>query len=149
MLYLLRFNFTLKHVSETKMEKVDKLSRRPDWKVETRNDNDNQILMKEQWIYSLVEVIIEEPEVDIVKKKARGKDKKIVRVVEEMKKVEVKELWGEEWQIKGDLILKEGKVYIPKDEALRVEIIQLYHNVPVAEHGGKWKTMKLVTRNYW
>jgi len=27
-----------------------------------------------------------------VKKKARGKDKKIVRVVEEMKKVEVKEL---------------------------------------------------------
>jgi len=30
------------------MEKVDKLSRRPDWKVETRNDNDNQILMKEQ-----------------------------------------------------------------------------------------------------
>ena len=32
-LYLSRFDFTLKHVAETKMEKVDGLSRRSDWKV--------------------------------------------------------------------------------------------------------------------
>jgi len=35
------------------------------------------------------------------------------------------------------------------NKELRVEIIQLHHNVPVAGHGGKWKTMELVTRNYW
>ena len=29
-----------------------------------------------------------------------------------------------------------------------MEIIQLYHNVPVAKHGGKWKMIELVTRNY-
>jgi len=29
----------------------------------------------------------------------------------------------EEWQIEGDLVLKEGKVYVLKDEVLRVEII--------------------------
>ena len=40
-----------------------------------------------------------------------------------MKKVEVKKLRGEEWQIEGDLILKEGKVYIPKNKVLRMEII--------------------------
>ena len=34
-------------------------------------------------------------------------------------------------------MLKEGKVYVLKDEELRVEIIQLHHNTPVAEHGGK------------
>jgi len=33
--------------------------------------------------------------------------------------------------------LKEGKVYVPKDEELIVEIIQLYYNGPVAGHGGK------------
>ena len=33
-LYLSQFDFTLKHVAETKMEKVDGLSRRSDWKVE-------------------------------------------------------------------------------------------------------------------
>jgi len=32
-LYLSRFDFILKHVPETKMEKTDRLSRRPDWKV--------------------------------------------------------------------------------------------------------------------
>ena len=46
-LYLSRFNFTLKHVPEIKMKKADRLSRRPDWKVEAENDNDNQILIKD------------------------------------------------------------------------------------------------------
>jgi len=45
--------------------------------------------------------------------------------------------------------LKEGKMYIPKDVELRVEIIQLHHNVLVAGHGGQWKMVELVTRNYW
>jgi len=45
-------------------------------------------------------------------------------------------------------VLKEGKIYVPKDEILRVEIIQLYHDMLVARHKGKWKTTELVTRNY-
>ena len=71
------------------------------------------------------EVIIEGPEVEIVKKikKARSKDEKVVRVVEEIKKAGVKVLWGEEWQIEEELVLKEEKVYVPKDIELRTEII--------------------------
>jgi len=45
-LYLSRFDFTLKHVLGTKMEKADELSRRLDWKVGIENDNDNQVLLK-------------------------------------------------------------------------------------------------------
>ena len=41
------------------------------------------------------------------------------------------------------------KVYVPRDEELRAEIIQLHHNVPIARYEEKWKTVKLVTRNYW
>ena len=47
-LYLSRFNFILKHVLGIKMGKADKLSIRLDWKVETENDNNNQILIKDQ-----------------------------------------------------------------------------------------------------
>jgi len=72
-----------------------------------------------------------------------------VKVVEEIKNAGVKVLQGEEWQIEGNLVLKEEKVYISKDKNLRVEIIWLHHNVLVAEHKGKWKTTELVTRNYW
>jgi len=67
-LYLLRFDFTLKHVPGTKMGKADGLSRRLDWKVGTENDNSNQILIKNQWICSLSEVVIEGLEVEIVEK---------------------------------------------------------------------------------
>jgi len=44
---------------------------------------------------------------------------------------------------------KEGKVYMPKDDMLRVEIIRLHHNTPVGGHGGQWKMVELVTRNFW
>ena len=66
-----------------------------------------------------------------------------------MKKTRVKELRGEEWKIEEDLVIKEGKIYVPKDGELRAEIIWLHHDVPVAGHGGQWKTVELVTRNYW
>jgi len=33
--------------------------------------------------------------------------------------------------------LKEEKMYVPKDEKLKLEIIQLHHNMPVAGHGGR------------
>ena len=85
------------------------------------------------------EVVIEGLEVYILEKikKVRSKDKKVVRVVEEMKKEKVKMLQGDKWQIEGDLVLKEKKVYIPKVEELRAEIIWLYHDVPVVGHGGR------------
>jgi len=54
-----------------------------------------------------------------------------------MKKAGVKVLKEEEWQIEGDLMLKEGKMYMLKDKALRVEIIWLHHNVLIAGHEGK------------
>ena len=47
------------------------------------------------------------------------------------------------------LVLKEGRVYVPKNEKLRVEIIQLHHDTLIAGHGRQWKTVELVTRNYW
>jgi len=58
-------------------------------------------------------------------------------VVKEIKKAEVKALRNDEWQIEEDLVLKKGKVYIPKDKKLRVGIIWLHHNILVAEHKRK------------
>ena len=150
-LYLSRFDFTLKHIPETRMEKTDGLSRILDWKVGVERDNEDQVFIKDNWIHSIQEVVIERPEVEILEKikKARDKDKEIVRIVEEMKKAGVKVIQGEEWKIEEKLVLKEGKVYVPKDEKLRTEIIWLHYDVLMAGHGGKWKTVELVTRNYW
>ena len=150
-LYLSQFDFTLKHVPGTKMGKADGLSRRLDWKVGIERDNENQVFIKDNWIHRMQEVVVEGLEVDIVEKikKARSKDEDVVRVAEEMKKAGVKELQENEWQIEGELVLKEEKVYVPKDEELRAEVIQLHHDVLAVGHGGRWKIVELVTRNYW
>ena len=65
-----------------------------DWKVSVEKDNDNQVFIKDNWIYSIQEVVIEGPKVDLVEKikKARSKDENVVRVIEEIKKAEVREL---------------------------------------------------------
>ena len=93
-----RFDFSLKHMLGMRMGKANGLSRRPDWKVGVDKDNKNQVIIKDNWLHRIEEVIIEEPEVDIVEKikKARSKNKKVVRIVEKMKKAGVKVIQGEE-----------------------------------------------------
>ena len=51
-----------------------------------------------------------------------------------MKKTEVKVLRGNEWEIKEELVLKEEKMYMLKDEELRLEVIQLYYNMLAARY---------------
>jgi len=48
-----------------------------------------------------MEVVVEEPEETIKKniKRARGKDKEVVKIVEEMKKAGVRNLRGDKWEI--------------------------------------------------
>ena len=45
-LYLLQFNFALKHVLGKSMGKADRLSRRPDWQEGVEKDNEDQKLIK-------------------------------------------------------------------------------------------------------
>jgi len=58
-LYLLQFNFVLKHVPRKSMGKADRLSRRTDWQVGVEKDNEDQKLIKPEWIRG-TETIIEE-----------------------------------------------------------------------------------------
>ena len=66
-----------------------------------------------------------------------------------MNKAGVKMLRDKEQRKEDGLMLKERKVYMLKDEALRVKIIRLYHDIPIEGHGGQWKITEMVTRNFW
>jgi len=138
-LYLSRFDFVLKHISGSKMGKIDGLSRRPDWEVGVEKDNEEQMLVKKEWLevkrVRVTEVIIKG--VDLLDKvrKCEAKDNKVIKAMEEMKRAGVKMLRDEEWYQKDGLILKEGKVYVPKDKKLRAEMIRLYHDMPIGGYG--------------
>jgi len=143
----------LKHIPESRMGKADSLSRRPDWEVGVEKDNKDETLVKPKWLEARrmekVEVIIKG--VDLLEKvrESKVKDNEVVKVVEEMKRAEVKMLRDEEWREVDGVMYKEGKVYVPKDDKLRAEIIRLHHDMPVEEYGGQWKMVELVTQNFW
>ena len=81
-----------------RMGKVDGLSKKLDWKVRVERDNKNQKLIKEEWIRGIIEIVVKELEIMLVEKikRVREKDKKVVKVVENMKKARVKALRGDE-----------------------------------------------------
>jgi hypothetical protein len=42
-----------------------------------------------------------------------------------------------------------GKIYVPNDRDLRHCIIEQHHDMHIAGHAGRFKTLKLVSQNYW
>ena len=81
------------------MGRADSLSRRVDWVERVERDNENQVMLKEEWLeIRAMEQLVEGPGKEIVKKikKARDKDEKVIKAVEEIKKAGVKMLRNEE-----------------------------------------------------
>jgi len=123
------------------MGKIDSLSRRLDWEVGVERDNKDKTFVKKEWLENRrtekMEVIVER--IDLLEKikQSRVRDDKVVKAVEEMKQVGVKVLRDKEWRDIDSVIYKEEKVYVPKNEMLRAEIIRLHHNMPVGGHRGQ------------
>jgi len=65
----------------------------------------------------VIEILVERLK-EVLKEKTREKNKKIIKVVEKMKKIGVRNLKRDEWKIKENLVLKEGKVYILENEKI-------------------------------
>jgi len=96
-----------------------------------------------------VEIIVDRIDLLEEVRKLKVKDDKVVKAVEEMKRAGVKMLRNKEWREEYGVMYKEGKVYVPKDEKLRAEIIRLHHDTLIGGHGEQWKMVELVTRNFW
>ena len=54
-----------------------------------------------------------------------------------------------DWEQEDRLVTWKGRVYIPKDQGLRADIVKLHHDPPAVGHPGRYKTHELITRNYW
>ena len=85
----MRFDFTLKHVPGSKIEKADSLSRRPDWEVGIEKDNEDEMLVKPEWIEvrrtEAVEIIVDRIDLLEEVRKSKVKDDEVIKAAEEMK----------------------------------------------------------------
>ena len=134
-LYLLCFNFTLKHIPGKSIGKADRLSQRADWQEEVENNNEDRTLIRLEGVRG-VETLVEDRSLRKKIKKVQKGDKKVVKAVEELKRTGMKSLKDEEWSIEEEIVMKKEYIYIPEGE-LRGEVVCLYYNMPVGEHRGK------------
>jgi hypothetical protein len=54
-----------------------------------------------------------------------------------------------EWSESDGLLMFHGKIYVLKDRELRCHIIKQHQNTRIARHAGRFKTLELISRNYW
>jgi hypothetical protein len=54
-----------------------------------------------------------------------------------------------EWSESDGLLIFHGKIYVPNDRDLRRCIIKQHHDTHIDRHSGHFKTLKLVSCNYW
>jgi len=76
------------------MGKADGLSRRPDWQEGVEKNNEDQKLIKPEWIRG-AKTMIEERNLKKRIKRAQEGDERIVKAVEELKRVGIKTLKDE------------------------------------------------------
>ena len=84
-------------------------------------DNKDQKLIKPEWIREAKTIIEKENLKERIKKAQKGNEK-VVKAVEELKRVEIKMLKDKKWKIEDGIIMKKERIYVPERE-LREEII--------------------------
>jgi len=98
--------------------------------VGVEKDNEDQRLVKPEWLEvrktETVEIIVDGVDLLEEVRKSKVKDNEVVKAVEEMKRAGVKMLRNEKWREVDGVIYKKRKVYVPKDDKLRAEIIRLH-----------------------
>jgi len=79
----------LKHVLGSKIGKADSLSRRPDWEIRVEKDNEDETLVKLEWLKvrkaEVVEIIVDRIDLLEEVRKSKVKDDEVVKAVEEIK----------------------------------------------------------------
>ena len=111
------------------------------------NNNEDQTLIKPEQI-KRTKTLVEEDNLRDRIRKTQEKNKKVVKVVEKLKKAGMKILSNKEQTIEEGVVMKEGQIYVLEGE-LRGEVIWLYYNILVEGYKRKQKIIELVTRNYW
>ena len=80
---------------------------------------------------------------------AKDFEEDVIRAVRQLRRSRSRTLRSSEWSEDNGLLYFLGKVYVPPAGDLRRRIVYQHHDTRVAGHPGRFKTLELVSRNYW
>jgi hypothetical protein len=131
------------------------LSRRPDHEEGVNSNNEGQTLLKPEFF--TIKAVSEAHESHVDNSELLDKIKSVLENDKMTKDYQNLLMSGsqefkkslKEWNFKNGLLLHRGKVYVPKDQDLCLELLKLHHDTLLAGHPGWWKTLKLLSCNYW
>jgi len=137
------------------MGKPDVLSRRPDH-GKGASDNEDVVLLRPELIAvrALEGLYLEGPERDMLREIRQGnqrgeQEEPIAKAARELRQASSKTVRSAEWSEEDRVLQFRGKIYVPRNPDLRRRVVSLCHDTKVARHPGRWKTLELVSRNYW
>jgi len=160
-LFLATFNFII-IPKLGKLNKANALSRRPDYKEGIASKNADQILLTTDKFLLMPDIF----QICALHNTAipTGMDLDLRAALQEGIKAD--RVMGEklrsmltsgprhitkglqEWNYKDGLFLYKGLVYVPNNKNLKCKVTQLFHD-QVIGHPGQWKTIELITQEYW
>jgi len=73
----------------------------------------------------------------------------VAKAARELQQASSKTVCSTEWSEEDGVLQFRGKIYVPQNSDLRRRVDSLCHDMKVAGHPGCWKTLELVSRNYW
>jgi hypothetical protein len=138
------------------MGKPDTLSRRADH-GSGQGDNDNLMLLAPELcrIHALAGARFQGNERNILREvrhslKGSVQEESIAKAARELQKDKGRgTVKSAEWSESEGLLMFRGKIYVPNDRDLRCCIIKQHHDTCIAGHAGCFKTLDLVSCNYW
>src|SRR5258705_173453 len=131
------------------MGRPDALLRRADHPRGAEDNADCTLLTPEVFELRAMEAVTLEGEEAIFMEQIRQSDQYDDPVVKALKALDMGELRSDEWTCTEEVVLYQGRVYVPDDPQLRHDLVHAHHSAAVAGHPGQWKTLELVSQNYW
>ena len=149
-LYLSEFDIKLVHMSGMKMIQSDNLSRRPDYIPDNDTDNENITMLPDDLFIGLIDVDLQN---QIAESDDMDKDtmEALATLLNQGNATFVnnaKDWTTEKFNDKNILFFK-GKNYVPRNDKLRRQIVELFHDHETAGHLGELETFNAVQQYYW
>jgi len=137
------------------MGKLDALSRRANHGNEASN-NDNVVLLQPEFlaVCALEGVELTGMEQKILSNICKGnqngdQEEPIAKAAQELRRSANGTVHSSEWLNIDGLLWFQGKIYVPQSPDLCRQIVALCHDTHIAGHPRCWKTLELVSQNYW
>lgn len=154
--YLTRFDFFLTHRPGKQHGAPDGLSRRADHFVSDSHDNQDVTVLTPEHFRAAASkrghaAVVQDKALLRRIRECSDKDREVAEALEKVQNLGPPRLQKglEEWNSEQGLLLYRGKVYVPKNAELRRDIVKIHHDSLAVGHPGRYKTLELVSRNYW